>query len=325
MDGAETLGDRTILALCGGVGGAKLALGLARRLNPGQLVIVVNTGDDFEHLGLRVCPDLDTVMYTLAGLDNPDTGWGVRGETWQFMQALGRFGAETWFRLGDQDMATHVERSRRLRAGETLTQVTATLCRALGIAHKVLPMSDDPVATVVECASGALPFQHYFVRERCEPPVHGVSYAGAAQARPRPELLALLRNPALAAVVICPSNPFLSIEPILAVGGVREAIEACRAPIVAVSPIVGGQAIKGPTAKMMREMGFEPSAAAVARRYGTLLDGFLLDTVDAGLRTEVEALGIAMRSAPTVMRTPEDRLALADCVIRFALELAVRA
>lgn len=307
--------DRPVLALSGGIGGAKLALGLSRILPPGELAVVANTGDDFEHLGLSISPDLDTLMYTLAGIDNPETGWGLRSETWTFMAALGALGGETWFRLGDGDLATHVERSRRLKAGETLSRITDDFCRRLGVRTKILPMSDDKVRTRVRTAAGWLEFQDYFVRRRCEPAVAELAYDGAAAARPHPEFMAALADARLRAVVICPSNPFLSIDPILALPGVRAALAACPAPVVAVSPIVGGRAVKGPTAKMMMELGLPVTAVAVARHYGDLLDGYLVDHGDAGT---VAGPGVAVATAATLMTTLADRQALARDVLALA-------
>lgn len=310
-----------VAALSGGVGGAKLALGLSKLLPPADLTIVANVGDDFEHLGLYVAPDLDTLMYTLAGLSNPETGWGQAGESWNFLAALGELGGETWFRLGDRDLATHVERTRRLRSGETLSRATAALCAGLGVASRILPASDQKVRTLVQTAQGPLAFQHYFVRERCAPAVTGFVFEGAAAARPAPGVLAALSDPALGAVVICPSNPFISIDPILAVPGLAAALREAPAPVIAVSPIVGGDALKGPTAKMMRELGLPSSAAAVARHYGDLLDGFVLDTADAALAPEIEAAGLPVLVTDTVMRTLEDRIALARAVMALAERL----
>lgn len=311
-----------IVALSGGVGGAKLVLGLSRVLPPDQLLVVCNTGDDFDHLGLTISPDLDTVMYTLAGLANRELGWGRQDETWSFMQTLESLGGEVWFRLGDRDLAVHVERSRRLRRGETLSAVTQDLCRRLGVAPRVLPMSDDPVRTRVLTESGWIEFQDYFVRQRCEPRVQALAFHGVDTARPHPDLLAALADPALEAVVVCPSNPFISVEPILAVPGVRAALAACRAPIVAVSPIIGGQAVKGPTAKMMRELGLDPSARGVAERYGDLLDGYVVDLADTG---EVQGIRPKVTLAQTLMRTLEDREALARVVLSAAAKLRRRA
>ena len=310
-----------ILALAGGVGGAKLAAGLQAALDtPGDLLTVVNTGDDFEHLGLTICPDLDTVTYTLSGRANPETGWGLAGETWNFLDALGALGGENWFRLGDRDLATHVERSRRLRAGETLSRITSELSRRLGVPSRIAPMSDDPVRTVVTTAGGDLPFQEYFVRRGCEPVVRRLRFEGARSARMSPAFDSAIADPALEAVIVCPSNPYLSVDPILAVPGVRAALAGCAAPVVAVSPIVGGRAIKGPAAKIMGELGIEVSAAAVAARYRDLLDGFVLDETDHDLvpRIESEVAGLQVRVEPTVMRSDADRARLAARVLAFA-------
>jgi LPPG:FO 2-phospho-L-lactate transferase len=307
--------DGPVLALSGGIGGAKLALGLSRILPPGRLVVVANTGDDFEHLGLSISPDLDTLLYTLAGIDNPETGWGLRSETWTFMAALAALGGETWFQLGDGDLATHVERTRRLNAGETLSRITDDFCRRLGVQTKILPMSDDKVRTRVRTAAGWLEFQDYFVRRRCAPAVAELAYEGAAAARPQPEFMAILADTRLRAVVICPSNPFLSIDPILALPGVRATLPACPAPVVAVSPIIAGRAVKGPTAKMMTELGLPVTAGAVATHYGDLIDGYLVDHGDAGT---VACPGVAVATAATLMTSLVDREALAREVLAFA-------
>jgi LPPG:FO 2-phospho-L-lactate transferase len=304
-----------ILALSGGVGGAKLALGLSRVLPPGDLTVVANTGDDFEHLGLAISPDLDTLFYTLAGLDNPATGWGRRDETWHFMSALEALGGETWFRLGDKDLATHIERTRRLSAGETLSQITDDFRRRFGIATRILPMSDDPVRTQVQTDEGWLDFQDYFVRRQCQPEISAIEFRGASTARPPPEFLSALAHPALRAVVICPSNPFISIEPILALPGVRAALCACAAPVIAVAPIIGGRAIKGPTAKMMRELGIATSAAAVARRYGDLIDAYVVDHGDAESCSEIDC---TVLPAQALMETLADRETLARAALQAA-------
>jgi len=315
MTGAVSAHDGRVLALSGGVGGAKLALGLSRILPPEQLMVVANTGDDFEHLGLSISPDVDTLMYTLAGIDNPESGWGLRSETWSFMAALGALGGDTWFRLGDRDLATHVERTRRLRAGETLSRITADFCRRVGVQTKILPMSDDAVRTRVRTADGWLAFQDYFVRRRCEPAVLELAYEGASAARPQEEFMAALADRALRAVVICPSNPFLSIDPILALPGVREALAACPAPVVAVSPIISGRAVKGPTAKMMAELGLPVTAAAVAKHYGDILDGYLVDRCDAGT---IAGSGVTVASGAAWMTTLADREELARGALRLA-------
>ncbi len=307
-----------VLALCGGIGGAKLALGLYRYLAPGTLTVAVNTGDDFEHLGLHISPDIDTVLYTLSGIDSPETGWGRANETWTFMAALETLGGETWFRLGDGDLALHVERTRRLRAGESLTKVCDAFARSFELNARILPMSDDPLRTVVETPEGPLPFQRYFVRDACEPSVTGISFAGAESARPNAEVLRALADPALAAVVICPSNPYLSIDPILAVPGMRIALGACRAPLVAVSPLVGGRAVKGPMAKIMAELGVPVSNAAIAAHYEGLIDGLLLDAAD---RAEAMDLTVQALVTGTVMTSLEDRIALAAAALAFAAEL----
>jgi len=307
-----------VLALSGGVGGAKLALGLARVMEPAQLTIVANTADDFEHLGLHISPDLDTVMYTLAGLNNTRQGWGLAGETWQFLDALEKLGGETWFRLGDRDLATHVHRSQLLRQGLSLSEVTAILCRELGVSQQLLPMTDDPVRTVVVTGQGELSFQHYFVREQCEPRVSGFRFDGVQSARPQPLLLELLASGTLSAIVLCPSNPFVSVDPMLSLPGMREAIAGAGAPVIAVSPIVGGRALKGPAAKMMAELGLPASAEAVARHYRGLVDTFVLDEADAALVAPVAALGMNAAVAPTIMESLADRENLARRVLSLS-------
>jgi LPPG:FO 2-phospho-L-lactate transferase len=304
-----------VLALSGGIGGAKLALGLYRILPPGALMVVANTGDDFEHLGLAISPDIDTLLYTLAGLDNLELGWGRRDETWTFMKALESLGGETWFNLGDGDLATHVERTRRLAAGESLSQITDDFRRRLGISARLLPMSDDRVRTRLRTAEGRLDFQDYFVRLRCAPVVRDIAFAGANQARPQPNFLAALADLNLQAVVICPSNPFISIDPILSLPGIREALRACQAPVVAVSPIIGGKAVKGPTAKMMAELGLPVDAATVARHYGDILDHYVADEADAN---EIADLGVPVTLAQTLMQSLEDREGLARAVLEAA-------
>ena len=252
-------------------------------------------------------------MYTLSGLANQELGWGRGDETWSFMDTIGALGGETWFRLGDRDLAVHVERTRRLRAGQTLSAVTADFCARLGILPRVLPMTDDRVRTRVLVEDGWIEFQEYFVHRQCRPVVRQLAFEGAATARPQPEFLAALADPGLRAVVICPSNPFISVEPILALPGVRAAIAACAAPVIAVSPIIGGRAVKGPTAKMMAELGLDPSAAGVAARYGDLLDGYVVDEIDAG-----SVPGLPVFVTQTLMKTLQDREDLARAVLRAA-------
>lgn len=312
--------DRFI-ALTGGVGGAKLALGLTQLLSPEEIAFIVNTGDDFEHLGLHVSPDIDTLVYTLSGESNTEVGWGRRGETWQFMRALKQFGGETWFNLGDLDLAMHVERTQRLHKGALLTQVTRELATSLGVKYAVLPMSDAPVRTMIGTANGELAFQHYFVRDRCAPAVTGFRFAGASNAVTTREIESRFDDKGLAGVIICPSNPFVSVDPVLAVPGIRERLKRLGVPIVAVSPIVAGTAIKGPTAKMMTELSIPNDAVSVARHYGGLIDGFVIDQQDAALEPTIAALGIATVVTQTVMLSLADRRNLADNVLRFIRRL----
>ena len=298
-----------IIALSGGIGGAKLALGLSRVLPPEELLIIANTGDDFEHYGLTICPDTDTLLYTLAGLDNPQLGWGRADESWAFMETLASLGGADWFRLGDRDLALHVLRSHRLRAGDSLSAITDDFRQRLSIGPRILPMSDDPVRTQISTDQGWLDFQDWFVRLRAEPLARAVKFAGVEQARPQPALLEALRAQPRG-IVICPSNPFISIEPILAVPGLRDAIAASGAPVVAVSPIIAGQAVKGPTARMFEALGVTPSAAAVAARYGDLLDGYVMEHGDDG-----EGISPRVFHAATLMRDLADKTALARQVL----------
>lgn len=308
-----------VLVLTGGIGGAKLALGLARLLPAGALACLVNTGDDFEHLGLHISPDLDTTLYTLAGLANAELGWGRRDETWSFMRVLAELGGETWFRLGDGDLALHVERTRRLAAGETLSAVMDRVRRRLGVSTVLLPMCDGSVRTRVHTPNGSLAFQEYFVRQRALPEVRAIDFEGAAQALPTSGLEAALGSPELRAIVICPSNPWLSIDPILAVHGMEPLLRARRVPIVAVSPLVGGHAVKGPTAKIMRELGIEATPRAIAAHYGALLDGLVIDEADAGAAQPPALPTLVTR---TLMTTLADRVELARTTLRFAATLA---
>jgi LPPG:FO 2-phospho-L-lactate transferase len=313
-----------VVALAGGVGGAKLADGLARCLPPEDLTVIVNTGDDFEFLGLKICPDLDTVCYTLAGIANNATGWGRAGETWNALESLADLGGPAWFRLGDRDLGTHLERTRRLKIGRPLSQITQEFCQHWGIGPSVLPMSDDAVPTWVYTDEGDLPFQEYFVHRQCRPRVTGFRFEGVEQAQPAPGVLDALRQAGL--VVLCPSNPWVSIDPILAVPGLRAALEPpefARRPVIAVSPIIGGQTVKGPAAKMYTELGIEPSAYAVARHYETLLSGFILDQLDALQVKAVLSLGMETLLTDTLMKTPGDRRRLAEEVLRFGTSLIV--
>lgn len=302
------------------MGGAKLALGLDRALPGGSLTVIANTGDDFRHLGLAISPDLDTLVYTLGDAVNPETGWGRRDETWSFMQALGDLGGETWFRLGDRDLATHVERTVRLAAGESLSQVTRELCGRFGIATRILPMTDAAAPTRVLTADGPLPFQDYFVRRGAQPVVTGFEYGGAS-ADPPPDALAAISDPRLRGILIAPSNPWLSIDPLLAIPALRAALRGAQVPVVAVTPIVAGAALKGPTAKIMGELGLPVDAVSIARHYRGLLHGFILDRADAAAIRAVEELGIRAVATETIMRSQEDRIALARFAMGFAAAL----
>ena len=310
-----------IVALAGGVGGARLAVGLAAVLPPGQLVVIVNTGDDFEHLGLTICPDLDTVMYTLAGINNPLAGWGRRDESWNFMETLGTLGGETWFRLGDRDLAAHVMRTHALRQGTPLSKVTRALASRLGIRHAILPMSETAVRTRLRTDRGELSFQDYFVRLRCKPRVRGFRFSGARRAVPPAALTQLLRGSTVNAAIVCPSNPYVSIGPILAVPQIASWLRQRHFPVIAVSPIIGRAAVKGPAAKMMRELKVEPSALAVARHYGKLVDGWVIDRHDANLQPVIERDGKRVLVTDTLMKNRIKSARLAAATLAFARKL----
>jgi LPPG:FO 2-phospho-L-lactate transferase len=308
------LGAR-VVALCGGVGGAKLAYGLSRVLPPEELSIIVNTGDDFEHMGLSICPDIDTVMYTLADIAHEGQGWGRADEQWTTMEEIERLGGETWFKLGDRDIALHLLRGQMLRSGVNLTDATGQLTKRFGVRHAVLPMSSDPVRTMVETDEGELAFQDYFVRRRCEPKVRALRYAGAEQASLSPEVLRALEGDNLRGVIVCPSNPYLSIAPILAVADLRERLKKLSAPVLAVSPIVGGNALKGPAAKMMRELGAHGGALDIARMYADFLDALLADSQDAALENQHNNADPRLLFGNIVMTSRDHRITLArDCL-----------
>jgi len=304
-----------VVALAGGVGGARMADGLMRRA--ADLTVIVNTADDFTHLGLHISPDIDTVLYTLAGLGHPEQGWGLAGESWAAMDQLRRLGGPDWFQLGDRDIALHLLRSAALAQGQSLTQITATLAGRLGLGARVLPMSDDPVRTLVHTADGVLGFQDWFVRLRAAPAVRRLELDGIATAQPTPRVLAALAAPGLRAVVICPSNPLLSLDPILALPGLRAALAAAR-PVIAVSPIIGGAAVKGPVVALMRDLGLEPTALGIARHYAGLADALVIDHADAGLAPAIRALGIEVAITDILMRDPADRARLAAEVLAIA-------
>jgi len=309
-----------IVALAGGVGGAKLAHGLALSIPPEDLTVVINTADDFRLYGLYISPDIDTVMYTLAGIANPQTGWGVQGDTTNALEMIARYGRDTWFLIGDRDLATHVLRTELLSSGRTITQVTSELATALGVRSKLLPMCNEPVSTTIFATDGrVLEFQEYFVRYRHEPEVAKVEFAGIDRAQATQEVLSAIRSAEL--IIFCPSNPFVSIGPILSVRGVREAIDASSAPKVAVSPIVGGSAIKGPAADMMRSMGFEVSPLGIAKYYRGIVNGIVIDNIDADLEENVRSLGLSVLVTNTIMNTVEDRQRLARELLAFGSKL----
>lgn len=314
-------GEGRVVALCGGVGGAKLAAGLARVLGE-KLSVIVNTADDFEHLGLAISPDIDTVLYTLGGRADKERGWGRADESWSFLSTLAELGGETWFQLGDRDLALHVLRTEALRAGRTLTAIVAEVARRFGIRSTILPMSDDPIRTIVETPEGELAFQRYFVERRCVPEVLGIRFDGASSARVSAQAREALEATGMRAIVICPSNPYLSVDPILATPNIRKLILAAQAPVVAVSPIIGGAAIKGPTTKIMRELGVRATSHTIAQHYRGLIDGLVIDEADAAERDLPE---IAVKVTCTLMQSDADRDRLAVETLAFADELAHKA
>ena len=309
--------DTNALALAGGVGGAKLALGLAKILDPDQLTVVVNTGDDEIFYGLHVSPDLDTVMYTLAGIANPETGWGSTGETFNMLERLTAYGEDTWFGLGDKDLATHIRRTNLLNNGESLSEITSKLSAALGVEHVIVPMTDDSFRTIVDTEIGSLAFQDYFVKHRSEPKATAIRFDTNGGARPSPGFERALSESKI--IVFCPSNPYLSVAPILEVTGIRERIARFPGKRIAVSPIIGGAAIKGPAAKLMAEFGVEPSCVDVAKQYIGLCDAFVIDNIDADRANEIDSLGMDVLVCNTIMTSKEDKMALARKVLDFAL------
>jgi LPPG:FO 2-phospho-L-lactate transferase len=313
-------GSRPVVALCGGVGGAKLAMGLYHILGE-KLTVIVNTGDDFEHLGLSISPDIDTVLYTLSGLANRELGWGRADESWNFMDAVAALGAESWFRLGDRDLALHVERTRRLKAGHSLSDIIRDFANSLGVTAQIVPMSDDPVRTMVVTSEGTLPFQRYFVEKRCAPKVERIFFEGAELARPNPALASAIADPDVAALIVCPSNPFLSIDPLLSIPGLADTLRRARVPLVAVSPLIGGKAVKGPTSKILGELGLAACTKTIADHYGDLLDGLVIDETD---RAESAALALPIHVTATLMTSDGDRERLAREVLKFASQLPSR-
>lgn len=304
-----------VVVLTGGVGGAKLVLGIAALLPPDTVTAIVNTGDDFRHLGLHVSPDIDTLLYTLAGKADREQGWGRENESWGFMVALAELGGPGWFKLGDGDLALHILRTAALGRGETLSAITEQFARSWQVGVRVLPMSDDPVATELRTDEGVLPFQRYFVERRCEPKVVGIDFVGADAAQPAPGVLEAIADPATRAILIAPSNPYLSVDPILAVPGLRAALVAAAAPVVAVSPIIGGRAVKGPTAKLMGELGLAVTNRTIADHYAGLIDGLLVDRADAA------SLPVATASTDTLMLDIGDKVRVAHAALELAAVL----
>jgi len=317
-----TAGDPPVhgefVALCGGVGGAKLALGLQHILGQ-KLTVVVNIGDDFDHLGLHICPDIDTVLYTLSSLSDQSRGWGRADETWHFMEAMKGLGGETWFQLGDRDLALHVERTRRLRSGESLTDLTAAFAKQLGIRAQIYPASDDVLRTMVHTPDGVLEFQRYFVERRCEPKVKRIDFQGAAQAQTTPAVERALSSETLSGIIICPSNPYLSIDPILAIEPLKDLLESRRVPSIAISPIIGGKAVKGPTVKIMMELGIGVTPRSIAHHYAGLIDGLVIDDQDA---MDTEGADVEVFTTDTLMIDLDTRVNLARSVLAFIGELS---
>ena len=303
-----------ILAITGGVGGAKLALGLSKILTPDELLFLVNTGDDFQHLGLEISPDLDSLLYALSGKNNPELGWGRANETWACISELEELGDDSWFRLGDRDLALHLVRTQMLNQGATLQNVADRLSESLGIDHRIAPMSNDKISTTVKTPNGKLAFQEYFVRERCEPAVIDFDFEGIEKSTPNPVVMSWLDE--CDGIIICPSNPYVSVDTILSVPKYRDAFQS--KPVIAVSPIVGGLAIKGPAAKMMTELGVPPTPIAVAKHYGSLLSGFVLDQTDHEQAKDIPIPSIVTQ---TIMLTLQDRIGLAEQCVRFLEEL----
>jgi LPPG:FO 2-phospho-L-lactate transferase len=303
-----------VVALAGGVGGAKLVDGLARSLSPGDLSIIVNTGDDFDFLGLRICPDLDTVCYTLAGLANIETGWGRADESWNFLANLAKLGGPAWFKLGDKDLGTHFERTRRLHIGQSLSQITRDFCKRWNVNNPVFPMSDNIVSTIISTQEfGDLSFQDYFVRKHCEPKICNIRFDGADAALPTPGLISAINQSDV--VIICPSNPWVSINPILAIQGIFSCLK--QKLVIAVSPIIAGRAIKGPAAKMYSDLGIQPSALAVADQYKGIINALVIDDLDSQFSIDIKALNITPLITNTIMKSSIDRYRLAQDVLNF--------
>jgi LPPG:FO 2-phospho-L-lactate transferase len=308
--------SKNVVAMAGGVGGAKLVYGLAQIVPPEKLTVIVNTGDDFEHLSLHISPDLDTVMYTLAGMANPATGWGVRDESWDMMAAMARYGGPTWFQLGDRDLATHLLRTQWLREGRPYNWVTKELCRRLGIRCTVLPMTEKPVRTMIQTPEGELPFQVYFVEKQCQPVIQAIRFEGIEEAEPSREVINAIRQ--ADAIIFCPSNPLVSLEPILALPNMRRILAATWVPKIGISPIIQGATVKGPAAKMMAELGLEVSAVGVARCLYDVLTNFVIDHLDEGHQEAISNMGLRTLVTATIMNNDQAKIALAREVLEFA-------
>jgi LPPG:FO 2-phospho-L-lactate transferase len=302
-----------ITALAGGVGAARFLTGLVKLVNEEDLRIIANTGDDIELFGLHISPDIDIVAYTLAGIVDEDKGWGIKGDTFHCLEMLKKHGADTWFNLGDRDLATHIYRTERLAKGFTLSQITDEICRALGLKVKILPMSNDKFETRIKIREGLVHFEEYFVKRQAKDEVLGVEFAGATDAKPSPGVLEAILDAEL--VIVCPSNPVVSIGTILAVDGVRDALRKTSARVVAVSPIVAGAPIKGPADKLLRGLGLDVSAYGVAELYSDFLDAFVIDTKDEGEKNKIELLGLDVKVTNTIMKSLHDKVSLARTVL----------
>jgi LPPG:FO 2-phospho-L-lactate transferase len=308
----------SIIALTGGIGGAKLALGLVKSDNPHKLTFVVNTGDDFNHLGMHISPDIDTLVYTLSGQNNSETGWGRKDESWDFMTELKKLGGEDWFNLGDKDLALHHFRTASLNCGLTLTQVTEIIKNKFDIACQILPMCDQPVMTMVDSDMGRLPFQHYFVKHQCKPSVAAITFEGAQNACLGLNCATAFKQEDLELIIICPSNPYLSVDPILSVPGMLSTIRASSAPVIVISPIVGDKAIKGPTAKIMSDLAIPVDVLSIAKHYKDIADGIIIDSQDHDLTDEVSGLIPDVMTTNIIMHTLQDRIDLANTTLEFA-------
>jgi len=313
----EQFQNLKVVALAGGVGGAKIVNGLAQHISPENLFIIANTADDFEHLGLYISPDLDTLMYTLAGLNNPETGWGREGESWRTIDALTQLSGPTWFKLGDKDLATHLLRTQWIRGGYPLSWITAQFCRRLNIGPTLAPMTDSPVRTIVHTDQGKLAFQEYFVRHQSQPAVQKIEFDGADKAESNRDILNAIRMADL--IVFAPSNPLLSLDPILALPGMRRMLSASRTSKIAVSPIIGGRAVKGPAAKIMSELNMEVSPFGVAHYLRDLLTGFVFDSADEIHQERIANLGLRTLMTDTLMKSVEDQARLAEELLEFAI------